>query len=321
MQDTHAEYTYGKQPGLLWAALDIYYGRNIAQRALQMGKGRGQLPGQPEPVQEKVDGDHRKAMLQRVVATRYITPLREGGSLPALIEADDGDEYVVKFCGAGQGVKALVAELVAGEIARKLGLCVPELVFVDLKEGIGRNERNPEIQDLLQASVGLNLGVRYLPCAFAYNPLLAPPPDARLASDIVWFDAYVTNVDRTSRNVNMLIWEGKLWLIDHGAALYFHHDWQDYLARSKSRFSMIRQHTLLPLADDLEGATQRLAPQLTPDLLQEVVDLVPDEWLVDDDIFDSTAAERAAYVDYLLSRREAAPIFVEEAVNARAQLV
>src|SRR5690606_36346686 len=120
MQDTHAEYTYGKQPGLLWAELDIYYGRNIAQRALQMGKGRGQLPGQPEPVQEKVDGDHRKAMLQRVVATRYITPLREGGSLPALIEADDGDEYVVKFCGAGQGVKALVAELVAGEIARKL---------------------------------------------------------------------------------------------------------------------------------------------------------------------------------------------------------
>lgn len=260
-------------------------------------------------------------MLRKVVATRYITPLREGGSLPALIEADDGKEYVLKFSGAGQGVKALLAEVVAGEIARHLGLDVPELVFVDLEEGIGRNERNPEIKDLLQASVGLNLGMRYLPSAFAYNPLVEPLPNTRLASDIVWFDAYVTNVDRTARNVNMLIWDEKLWLIDHGAALYFHHGWQDYLSRSKSRFAMISQHALLSLADDLAGATARLAPQLTSDVLQEVVDLVPDEWLVDDDIFDTPVAQRAAYVDYLISRRDAASIFVEEALNARSQLV
>lgn len=262
-----------------------------------------------------------KAMLRKVVATRYITPLREGGSLPGLVEADDGEEYVMKFSGAGQGVKALVAELVAGEIARQLGLCVPELVFVDLEEGIGRNERDQEIQDLLKASIGLNLGLRYLPSAFAYNPLVEPPPDTRLASDIVWFDAYVTNVDRTTRNVNMLIWDEKLWLIDHGASLYFHHDWQDYLTRSKSRFTMIRQHTLLPLAEDLAGATERLAPQLTPELLQGVVDLVPEEWLVDDDVFETPAAQRAAYVDYLVSRRDAASIFVEEAIHARTQLV
>src|SRR5215213_1602025 len=170
-------------------------------------------------------------MLRTVVATRYITPLREGGSLPALVEADDGERYVMKFVGAGQGVKALVAELIAGEIGRNLGLRIPELVFMELEPGFGLNEPHEEIQDLLKASIGLNLGMRYLPSAFAYNPLMKPPPEDPLASDIVWFDAYITNVDRTPRNVNMLIWEQQLWLIDHGAALYFHHDWNNYLAR------------------------------------------------------------------------------------------
>lgn len=260
-------------------------------------------------------------MLRRVTATRYITPLREGGSLPALIEADDGELYVLKFCGAGQGVKALIAELVAGEIARSLGLRVPELVLVDLHAELGRNEPNPEIRDLLQASVGLNLGVRYLPSSFAYNSLLEPALDAQLASSIVWFDAYVTNVDRTSRNVNMLIWQDDLWLIDHGAALYFHHNWLNYRERAKSPFSMIKQHSLLTLAADLPGANDRLAPQLSVARLTEIVDLVPDAWLEGDDRFAGAAEHRAAYVDYLSSRLAAAPIFVEEAVHARTQLL
>lgn len=260
-------------------------------------------------------------MLRTVVATRYITPLREGGSLPALVEADDGELYVLKFSGAGQGVKALIAELVAGEIARRLDLLVPELVLVELEPGIGRNEANAEIQDLLQASVGLNLGMRYLPSAFAYHQLLEPPPPPELASEIVWFDAYVTNVDRTSRNVNLLIWEEKLWLIDHGAALYFHHDWQNYMDRAQTPFSMIKQHTLLPYATDLDGADARLKPRLSDELLQEVVGMVPDAWLGDEEQFETPEAHRAAYVAYLANRRAAAPIFVKEAAHARTQLL
>lgn len=260
-------------------------------------------------------------MLRRVTATRYITPLREGGSLPALIEADDGELYVLKFAGAGQGVKALIAELVAGEIARGLDLRVPELVLVDLHAELGRNEPNPEIRDLLTASIGLNLGVRYLPSSFAYNNLLEPPLPADLASSIVWFDAYVTNVDRTPRNVNMLIWEGDLWLIDHGAALYFHHDWQNYRERAKSPFSMIKQHSLLGLAADVPGANARFAPQLSEARLRAVLALVPDVWLAQEERFADPDAHRAAYVDYLTGRLAAAPIFVEEAVHARTQLL
>ena len=260
-------------------------------------------------------------MLRTVVATRYITPLREGGSLPALVEASDGKCYVMKFSGAGQGVKALVAEVLAGEIARTLGLPIPELVYVELGAEIGRNERHEEIKDLLLASVGLNLGVRYLPSAFAYNPLLVPPPDAGLSSDIVWFDAYVTNVDRTSRNVNMLIWEEVLWLIDHGAALYFHHDWNNYLARSQTPFSMIKQHTLLPYASDLWGADARLSAQLDPEILRAIVELVPDVWLGGEAQFATIAEHRAGYVEYLSSRLAASEIFVKEAVNARTALL
>jgi hypothetical protein len=259
-------------------------------------------------------------MLPTVTATRYITPLREGGSLPALIEADDGEQYVMKFAGAGQGVKALVAELIAGEIGRTLGLPIPELVLVELEAGFGLNEPHEEIQDLLKASIGLNLGVRYLPSAFAYNRLL-PPPDPIFASEIVWFDAYITNVDRTPRNVNMLIWHDKLWLIDHGAALYFHHDWNNYLARSQSPFSLIKQHTLLTYAADLQGADARLAARLSEPLLREIVDLVPAVWLGGEAQFASIADHRAGYVNYLGSRLAASATFVKEAIHARTALL
>lgn len=259
-------------------------------------------------------------LLKTVTAVRYLTPLREGGSLPAVVEADDGELYVMKFRGAGQGPRALIAELVAGEIGRALGLPTPELVLIEMDGALGRSEPDPEIQDLLRASVGLNLGMRFLPGALAFNPLAKPRPDSWLASSIVWFDAYVTNVDRTPRNVNMLIWEQDLWLIDHGAALYFHHDWDDYLARSRTPFAFTRQHVLLPLANDLQAVNESLRARLTDDLLWTVVAAIPAAWLGDEARFADADAHRQAYFDYLRSRREAADIFVKEAMDARAHL-
>ena len=259
-------------------------------------------------------------MIKTLTATRYLVPLREGGSLPAVVEADDSELYVMKFFGAGQGPKVLIAELLAGEIARALKLNVPELVFLELDANLGRNERDPEIRDLLSASVGLNLGLRYLPSAFAYNPLLKPTPPPEQASAIVWFDAYVTNVDRTPRNVNMLLWEKALWLIDHGATLYFHYDWNDYLARSQTPFALIKQHVLLPFASQLRAADDLLRPRLTATILQEIVEQVPDAWLGKEALFANHAEQRAAYLAYLTSRL-AASSFVEEAMRAHAQHV
>jgi hypothetical protein len=260
--------------------------------------------------------------MRTVEAVRYVVPLREGGSLPAVVEGDDGALYVMKFIGAGQGRKALIAEWLAGEIGRRLGLAVPELVGMPMRPELGRAEPNPEIRDLLRASSqGMNLGMRYLPSAFAYNSLLRKRPDAELASAIVWFDAYVTNVDRTDRNVNMLLWEDRLWLIDHGAALYFHHDWHDYLARSKTPFALIGQHTLLHLASRIETADARLRPQLDEAFFEEIVRAIPSEWLAGEAYFAHEDQHRAAYVAYLQSRLEAAPIFVEEAIRARTARV
>jgi hypothetical protein len=260
--------------------------------------------------------------VKTVAAIQYLTPLREGGSLPAIVEADDGQLYVMKFVGAGQGPKALIAELVAGEIARALGLLVPEIVLMQLDPKLARSEPNPEIQDLLRASAGrLNLGLRYLPNAFAFNMLLKPPPDPDLASAIVWFDAYVTNVDRTPRNVNLLIWQDRLWLIDHGASLYFHHDWDNYLARSRNPFPLIKDHTLLPFAGKLPEAGAALRPRLTPSLIRQIVELIPDEWLGPEPHFAGQAEHRQAYSAYLLERLAASTIFVEEALHARAQLL
>ena len=260
-------------------------------------------------------------MVKTVNALRYITPLREGGSLPAIVEADDGEMYVIKFSGAGQGVKALIAELISGEVARLLGLNVPEIVLIELDPVIGRSEPNSEIQDLLQASTGLNFGLCYLPQAFAFNLLLQPPPASSLASRIVWFDAYVTNVDRTPNNVNLLVWQQGLWLIDHGASLYFHHDWADYLKRSQTPFNHIKNHTLLYFAADLAQADASLRPQLTESALQSIISQIPDIWLSGEDQFAGPQAHREAYLAYLLQRLEAAPAFVEEAQRARNRLV
>jgi len=260
-------------------------------------------------------------MIRTVTATRYVTPLREGGSLPAIIEADDGALYVLKFVGAGQGAKALIAELVAGEIARRLDLPVPEIVFVELDPAIGRSEPDAEIQDLLQASAGLNLGMQYLSNATAFNIMLPAKPSPDLASQIVWFDAYVTNVDRTPRNVNMLIWQEALWLIDHGASLYFHHSWDDYEARSQSAFPLIKDHALISLAGQLSAADAALRSRLTTTTIHDIVDLIPAQWLDGEEAFATATEQREAYATYLLKRLEASPIFVEEARRAHDQLV
>jgi hypothetical protein len=237
------------------------------------------------------------------------------------VQADDGDMYVMKFIGAGQGRKALIAELLAGEIGRQLGLDVPEIVFMVMSPTLGRSEPNPDIQDLLRASAGLNLGMRFLQSAFAYNSLRRPAPDPDLASSIVWFDALITNVDRTDRNVNMLLWEDKLWLIDHGASLYVHHDWTDYLERSRSSFPYSRQHTLLRYASRLPQAETRLAPLLNAAKIRSFVDEIPEQWLEGEAAFADVAAHRAAYNEYLLGRLAASPAFTEEAVRARSHVV
>ena len=261
--------------------------------------------------------------IRTVTATRYITPLREGGSLPAIVEADDDGLYVLKFVGAGQGRRALIAELVAGEIARALGLAVPDIVFARVDAELARTEPDAEIQDLIRASAGgphggpgLNLALDYLPGSVTYDPLmltLAPG----LASDIVWFDAYVTNLDRTPRNTNLLVWHGRLWLIDHGAALYFHHDWRDVLSRAASPFAPIKDHVLLPYASGIAAADARLAALLTPALIDATVALIPDAWLGDEPSFASHADHRAAYRAYLTQRLAAPRAFVEEARRAR----
>lgn len=259
--------------------------------------------------------------LRTVTATRYVTPLREGGSLPAIVEADDDGLYVLKFRGAGQGPKALIAELVAGEIGRALGLPVPEIVLVELDPVLGRAEPDEEVQDLVKASAGLNLALDFLPGALAFTPAAKPPPDSALASAVVWFDAYVTNVDRTPRNTNLLLWHRRLWLIDHGAALYVHHAWGDYLARSASVFPQIRDHVLLPFADAVPAADADLRGRLTPEVLTRIIETIPDAWLLPDPAFAGPDAQRAAYLAYLLARRDASRAFVEEAVRARAQHV
>lgn len=260
-------------------------------------------------------------MIRTVTAMRYVVPLREGGSLPAVVEADDGDLYVMKFVGAGQGPKALIAELIAGEIGRTLALNVPEIVLMEMSPLLGRAEPNPEIRSLLQASAGLNLGLRYLPSSFAYNQLLRPPMDEALASAIVWFDAYVTNVDRTDRNVNLLLWQQQVWLIDHGAALYFHHDWTNYEGRIRTPFAMIRQHTLLPQAAQLAAADAAARARLDRAKLAAIVETVPAVWLGGEAQFADVAAHRAAYVTFLDERLQASAIFVEEAFRARQSRV
>jgi len=266
-----------------------------------------------------MNAGHRMS-LRSLTATRYVTPLREGGSLPAIVEADDAGLYVLKFRGAGQGPNALVAELLAGEIARAAGLLVPELVLLELDADLARSEPDPEIQELIRASVGGNLGLDYLPGSVAFDPLV-DRPDAELASSIVWFDAFVSNVDRTPRNTNMLTWHRRLWLIDHGAAFYFHHADGDYRERAGDPFPLIRDHVLLPFAGMLAEVDATMTARLTDAVLREVVDLVPDAWLVQERSVRGPAERRAAYLDYLQARLQAPRDFVKEAIRARSQHV
>ncbi len=263
--------------------------------------------------------------LRTVHVMRYVTPLREGGSLPALAEADDDFLYVLKFRGAGQGAKALIAELIAGETARLLGLRMPEIVFAQLDEAFGRTEPDEEIQDLLKASTGLNLALHYLSGAITFDPLVTPV-DARLASQIVWLDCLMTNVDRTARNTNMLIWHKELWLIDHGASLYFHHtggSWEEHAHRP---FVQVKDHVLLPQASELEAVDAEFRAVLTPSRIEAIVGLVPDEWLTDEPSSAgpsemSPADRRQMYVQFLTTRLSVSEVFVNAAQHARKSLV
>lgn len=254
--------------------------------------------------------------MRTVTATRYVTPLREGGSLPAIVEADDAGLYVLKFRGAGQGSRVLIAEMLAGGLARALGLKVPEIVLIELDVDLARSEPDPEIQDLIRASGGINLALDYLPGSATFDPV-ADALDATLASSIVWFDALVSNVDRTARNANMLTWHGQLWLIDHGAAFYFHNGGNDFTVRASEPFARIRDHVLLPQASELAAVDAALAPLLDRARIAAVVADVPDDWLAPKGGAVQAAARRLQYVDYLVARLRPPRAFVEEASRAR----
>lgn len=258
--------------------------------------------------------------IRTVQVTRYVTPLREGGSLPAIAEADDGFLYVLKFRGAGQGAKALIAELIGGELARVLGLKVPEIVFANLDEAFGRTEPDEEIQDLLKASVGLNLGLHYLSGSVTFDPAVTPV-DAVLASKIVWLDSFLNNVDRTFKNTNMLWWHKELWLIDHGAGLYFHHSWHHWEVKATQPFSNIKDHVLLLQATELELVDKEIHSILNDNIIHTVVALIPDEWLLTDAPFASVGDHRKAYENFLTQRLVYSKHFVKEAQHARETLI
>jgi hypothetical protein len=258
--------------------------------------------------------------LRTVNVTRYVTPLREGGSMPAIAEADDDFLYVLKFRGAGQGVKALIAEIIGGEIARALGFKIPEIVLANLDEAFGRTEPDEEIQDLLKASIGLNLALHYLSGAITFDPAVTTI-DAKLASQIVWLDCLLTNMDRTARNTNMLIWHKELWLIDHGASLYFHHSWQNWEEQAQRPFALIKDHVLLPWASELEAVDAEFSPIITQELIHAIVNLIPAGWLCEERTFNSAEEHRSAYARFLELRIANSEIFVKEAQNARQSLI
>jgi len=258
--------------------------------------------------------------LRTVNMTRYVTPLREGGSLPAIVEADDGFLYVLKFRGAGQGVKALIAELIGGEIARALGLLVPEIVFANVDGAFGRTEPDEEIQDLLKASVGLNLALHYLSGSITYDPTVNTI-DSLLASKIVWLDCLLINMDRTVRNTNMLYWHKELWLIDHGASLYFHHNWSNWKEQALKPFVLVKDHVLLPQATDLERVDAEFRLLLTNEQIRSIVDLIPDEWLGADTEFETIQQHRDAYLHFLESRLANSVIFLKEAQHAATTVI
>lgn len=258
--------------------------------------------------------------LRTVNVTRYVTPLREGGSLPAIAEADDGFLYVLKFRGAGQGIKALIAELIGGEIARRLGMKIPEIVFANLDTAFGRTEPDEEIQDLLKASVGLNLALHYLSGAITFDPTVAVI-DPLTASRIVWLDCLLTNVDRTPRNTNMLMWHKELWLIDHGASLYFHHSWSNWEEQAKRPFVQVKDHVLLPQATQLEKVDAEFRAILTEEQIRAIVAVIPEEWLLTLPHHGTPDEIREVYSRFLITRVAHSGIFVNEAQNAGKTLI
>jgi len=260
-------------------------------------------------------------MLRTAHATRYVVPLREGGSLPAIVEADDLGLYVVKFRGAGQGILALVAELLAGEIGRALGLRVPEIVFMEIDPALGRNEPDYEIRQLLQASPGLNLALDYLPGSTMFDPAARDKAPAAEASMLVWFDAFTQNIDRTPRNANLLVWHRKLYPIDHGAALFFHHDWPSMEKKIASPFSEIKDHILLPWAREIRYAAKIAHELLTEPVLRAIVDSVPDAWFEAIPGGITAADRRAGYMQFFTGRLRASAIFEEEAIRAHSGLI
>lgn len=261
-----------------------------------------------------------KIELRTVNVTRYITPLREGGSLPALAEADDDFKYVLKFRGAGHGVKALISELLGGEIARTMGLRVPELVFANLDEAFGRSEGDEEIQDLLKGSQGLNLALHFLSGALTFDPVVTEVEE-KLASKIVWLDAFITNIDRTVKNTNMLIWHKELWLIDHGATFYFHHSWGDWKKAAQSPFPYIKDHVLLPQATKAEEINSEMISLFPDDKLLEITNLIPIDWLNWESTDMNPEEIRNVYYQFLVLRRDNANNFVKQIQDARKTLI
>lgn len=258
--------------------------------------------------------------LRNEILTRYILPLREGGSLPALGEAADGFRYVVKLRGAGHGKKALIAELVGGLVAKAFKFKVPELVLLEIDNAFGITEPDEEVQELLRKSEGLNLGLHFLDAAATFDPA-ANNIDGLTASKIVWLDAFLTNVDRTRLNPNMMIWRNELWLIDHGASLYFHHAWKNPALSASDPFAYIKNHVLLPYADRLQEADKLMRQAITPRTLGKIADLIPAEWLEEEDS-DLTAEERRqTYKNFLFERLKSSSIFVEEAIRQRNLLM
>ena len=260
-------------------------------------------------------------MLRTAQATRYVVPLREGGSLPAIVEADDLGLYVVKFRGAGQGILALIAELLAGEIGRALGLRVPEIVFMEINPALGRNEPDYEIRQLLKASSGLNLALDYLPGSTMFDPAARDKAPADEASMLVWFDAFTQNIDRTPRNANLLVWHRKLYPIDHGAALFFHHDWPTMEQKISSPFSQIKDHILLPWAKEIPAAAAIAHQRLAGPILTDIVNLIPDAWLESIPGGITPADRRRGYMQFLTARLRDSASFEEEATRAHSGLV